>query len=445
MLKYFELVTGDLISAGLLLAVILSFFRFNYGKRAKNIFISGTLISFIASIVFAVFAIQKRTTHKLNLGKNSIILYWAIIITAIVFAMLLIEPLRNLPKKLGNRLSDKNGVLNAIGICLNNVFDILMFIAGTVVVMLQIFYYVPDAVAYPWNFDLGGESVWSTDFAFKIIGCLLGLLLVVVASIAAYKVVKSLSRVISRIIIVLSVLVNSCYFAGEIVRFMIQRRKITPLNPVYDFFFEFMSFTNNASSFFILAVVCLTVICAVALFVRNTKVRGEYSNSAQLRKLRAAMRKCRKWAVIYTLCAAMVFINLTVFHEINNQKPVQAPVEDAEIKSGNMVVNLEQVNDGELHRFGYKTESGIEVLFIVIKKPNSNAYGVGLDACEICGDAGYYQRGKEVVCSKCDVVMNINTIGFKGGCNPIIIDYEVKDGKIYVPIKTLVEHEKDFR
>lgn len=445
MLKYFELVTGDLVSAGLLLSMILAFFRFNYGKRAKNIFLSGTAFSFVISIVFAVFAIQKRTTHKLNLGKNSIILYWAIIITAVVFAVLLIEPLRNLPKKLGKKLSDKNTAAKFIGICLSNVFDILMFIAGTLVVMLQIFYYVPDAVAYPWNFDLGGESVWSTDFAFKIIGCLLGVLLVVIASISAYKVIKSLSRAVSSIVIILSVLVNSCYFAGEIVRFLIQRRKITPLNPGYGFFFDFMSFTNNASSFFILAVVCLAVVCAVVLFVKNTKVRGEYSNSAQLRKLKAAMRKCRKWAIIYTLCAAMVFVNLTVFHEINNQKPVQAPVEDAKITDSDVIVNLEQVSDGELHRFGYKTESGTEVLFIVIKKPNSSAYGVGLDACEICGDAGYYQRGKEVVCSKCDVVMNINTIGFKGGCNPIIIDYEVKNGKIFVPIKTLVEHEKDFR
>lgn len=445
MLKYFELVTGDLISTGLLLAVILSFFRFNYGKKAKNIFLGGTAISFTASIVFACFAILKRTTHKLNLGRNSIIIYWAIIITAVVFSVFLIEPLRNLPKKLGAKLTDKSGAAKMVGICLNNVFDIILFLAGTAVVMLQIFYWLPDAAAYPWNFDLGGESVWSTDFAFKIIGCILGLLLVVLASVSAYKVIKSSSKLLSRIIIALAVLVNSCYFAGEIVRFLIQRRKITPFNPGYDFFFEFMSFTNNSSSFFVLAVVFLIIVCTVVLFIRNTKVRGEYSNSAQLRKIRAAMRKCRKWAIIYTLCAAMVFVNLTVFHEINNQKPVQAPVEEARIKDGNMIVNLEQVDDGSLHRFGYKTESGVEVLFIVIKKPNSSAYGVGLDACEICGDAGYYQRGKEVVCSKCDVVMNINTIGFKGGCNPIIIDYEVKDGKIYVPLKTLVEHEKDFR
>ena len=41
--------------------------------------------------------------------------------------------------------------------------------------------------------------------------------------------------------------------------------------------------------------------------------------------------------------------------------------------------------------------------------------------------------------------MNINTIGFKGGCNPKVIDYSIKDGYIIVPISALLEHEKDFK
>ena len=40
--------------------------------------------------------------------------------------------------------------------------------------------------------------------------------------------------------------------------------------------------------------------------------------------------------------------------------------------------------------------------------------------------------------------MNINTIGFKGGCNPIPIEYTIKDGYIIVPFDTLVEHEDIF-
>ena len=37
----------------------------------------------------------------------------------------------------------------------------------------------------------------------------------------------------------------------------------------------------------------------------------------------------------------------------------------------------------------------------------------------------------------CEVAMNIATIGFKGGCNPIPIDYKVSNGTLTVPISAL--------
>ena len=72
-------------------------------------------------------------------------------------------------------------------------------------------------------------------------------------------------------------------------------------------------------------------------------------------------------------------------------------------------------------------------------------YGIGLDACDICGEKGYYEREGQVVCNLCNVVMNINTIGFKGGCNPIVIEYKIQDGNIIVPIAELVKHEDIFK
>ena len=71
--------------------------------------------------------------------------------------------------------------------------------------------------------------------------------------------------------------------------------------------------------------------------------------------------------------------------------------------------------------------------------------GVGFDACEVCGNAGYYERGSQVVCKRCDVVMNINTIGFKGGCNPIPLAYEVGDGNLVFRLEDLLAGEKEFR
>ena len=107
-----------------------------------------------------------------------------------------------------------------------------------------------------------------------------------------------------------------------------------------------------------------------------------------------------------------------------------------------IVIPLTDVEDGHLHRFSYIATGGNNVRFIIVKKPKGGSYGVGLDACDICGLAGYYERNDEVVCKRCDVVMNKSTIGFKGGCNPVPFEYEIKDKKIYIDKATL-EKEKD--
>ena len=145
------------------------------------------------------------------------------------------------------------------------------------------------------------------------------------------------------------------------------------------------------------------------------------------------------------VCAIFSFVTLTGLRVYANQEIEISPIEEAKVTDDSVIVSFEQVADGHLHRFGYTTEKGKTIRFIVIKKPNSSAYGIGLDACDICGETGYYEREGQVVCNLCNVVMNINTIGFKGGCNPIVIDYKIHDGSIIVPIAELVKHEDIFK
>ena len=66
-------------------------------------------------------------------------------------------------------------------------------------------------------------------------------------------------------------------------------------------------------------------------------------------------------------------------------------------------------------------------------------------ACDVCGNAGYYERNGQVVCRRCDVVMNINTIGFKGGCNPIPLSYEVEDGNLVFALSDILAGEREFK
>ena len=194
---------------------------------------------------------------------------------------------------------------------------------------------------------------------------------------------------------------------------------------------------------FAIVLACLAV--PVVLFVKSRHVNEPYENNAEHRKIKAKWRNIKRWSLTAVVCAVFSFVTLTALRVYANQEIEISPVEDAKVTKDSVIVTFDQVSDGHLHRFGYTTDKGKTVRFIVIKKPNSSAYGIGLDACDICGETGYYEREGQVVCNLCNVVMNINTIGFKGGCNPIVIEYKIQDGNIIVPIAELVKHEDIFK
>lgn len=65
------------------------------------------------------------------------------------------------------------------------------------------------------------------------------------------------------------------------------------------------------------------------------------------------------------------------------------------------------------------------------------------DACNVCGDTGYYQDGNKFVCINCDVVMNKLTLGFPGGCNPIPLEHN-KDDAITITVDDLIVEKDTF-
>jgi uncharacterized membrane protein len=201
----------------------------------------------------------------------------------------------------------------------------------------------------------------------------------------------------------------------------------------------------NYSDLFLYGTLLVALALPVLLIVRSFHVEEPYANQAQHRKIKAKWLRNRRWSVVVILCFGLAVFSMTGLEALASQVIELSPIEDAVIKDGAVYVSFDQVNDGHLHRFGYTTENDVTIRFIVIQKPNSSSYGVGLDACDICGETGYYEKNDQVVCNLCDVVMNINTIGFKGGCNPIIIDYSVQDGNIVVPIDGLLEYESEFK
>jgi hypothetical protein len=166
-------------------------------------------------------------------------------------------------------------------------------------------------------------------------------------------------------------------------------------------------------------------------------------NPAERRLARAANRSRVRFARATLGAYVGIVLAATLGAAIDSQEPELSPPEEFEIVDGRAVIPLDRLEDGHLHRFAFTASDGTEVRFIVIKK-NGVAYGVGLDACEICGATGYYEKAGKIICRLCDVVMNIATIGFKGGCNPIPLDHTVEDGTLSVALADLESSAEVF-
>ena len=76
---------------------------------------------------------------------------------------------------------------------------------------------------------------------------------------------------------------------------------------------------------------------------------------------------------------------------------------------------------------------------------SSDTVRVGLDACLICGNQGYYQDGQNVICRNCGSAIYVPTIGQAGGCNPIHIDYVVEGNSLAISSQSISSAEKYFR
>ena len=55
-----------------------------------------------------------------------------------------------------------------------------------------------------------------------------------------------------------------------------------------------------------------------------------------------------------------------------------------------------------------------------------------LDACEICGDKGYFESSGSVVCRNCTSPIAISSIGRTGGCNPIPLPHRLEGSGVVV-------------
>lgn len=320
--------------------------------------------------------------------------------------------------------------------------SIMLFLYETfsfVGIWLLAFSIFPQFYGNAKEFIAFGETSFGTTSLLRVGGYILGIITVLLLLLSVYQVNVRLnvfkSKIFSLLVIGISLIDVSLRGVSALARLRI----LSARNPIV---FEFMIWEDKSLGYIFGLFTIVMIVFSVSLFLSSRKVVGDFKNNATRRLERARLLKNRRWADSLIFFTIISLISVTIIRtELN--RPVELSPPEEYITQGNMIIiPLESVDDGHLHRFSYMTEEGNNIRFIVVKKPKGGSYGVGLDACDICGVAGYFERNDEVVCKRCDVVMNKATIGFRGGCNPVPFEYEIKDKKIFID-KAVLEKEKN--
>ena len=415
MLKYFVLSTEQLLPVMLLAGLLLSGVKFAGLKEYKKFQYASVIVGIISAVIMTVF---KTTTNKVDTGIWNVRIYMVNAAALVLFVLV-------------SLLAGK----------VETIKKILQSAMLSIMAAAMLLYFLPPFFENPHAILFAEQSILSANFLYSIVGMFFGLVLSFVAGLAVYKGNIRLKSGFSMTVIFISVLINMVNELGDTFSVFLAKRIIKTNHTL----FVFAVFTSNNKIWFTLHIAAVCLVIPAVLLIKSRNVNEPYENNAEHRKIRAKWRNIKRWSMTAVVCAIFSFVTLTGLRVYANQEIEISPIEEAKVTNDSVIVSFEQVADGHLHRFGYTTEKGKTIRFIVIKKPNSSAYGIGLDACDICGETGYYEREGQVVCNLCNVVMNINTIGFKGGCNPIVIDYKIHDGSIIVPIAELVKHEDIFK
>lgn len=440
MLTYLINVTGDLLAVSLIIGIIIAFVDQMSGERGRMIVRIGLAAGFAAALIRAYITNTRRLVGGWKVGAYgygvSLVLFLLVIVIFVVFGRAYMKS--GSDSESGAKKEKISGIVVPTGIALL----MASYLYGA----------MPNVYVYPFKFDTGGNGILSTDYLFRLGGYLLGLLVCLLAAIAAYKIAVLIAKKgYGRLLTISFCFMNVMYAVYNFARLMLV---LTPRKIVDSIaLFNFAAASNNHSVWYTYAAFAVLLLLSVVIWIRSYTAKEPYATKAEHRKQRAMWRSGKRYSVVIVLCFVVAILCATLFVKLNTVVIREAPVEEAIlVKDGSgmdseLKIPFEMVSDGHLHRFGYTTSEGNPVrLIVILKQENTNNYGVGLDACEICGEAGYYEdKDGKVVCKKCGVIMNTTTIGMKGGCNPIIIEYDIDDSSITVPVSELVDNQSRFQ
>ena len=158
------------------------------------------------------------------------------------------------------------------------------------------------------------------------------------------------------------------------------------------------------------------------------------SNAAERRRQEWERRNQRRWMFLAAFTCLSVILALTADFVYTRVGAAAPEARLLAVRGQEVRIRLAELSDSNLHFYAADV-NGTVVRFLVIRKPNG--WGTALDACMICGTAGYRQDGSNVICRNCASAIYIPTIGEAGGCNPVGVPSHIEGSELVIELGAL--------
>jgi len=394
MLQAFIVTLREGVEAALIVGITLAYLA-KIGRPDLRKSVYAALISaFVGSIGVAVLL------SRMNLNED--VFEGVVMLVAAAFVVTMIIFMMRTGRKLKGQIEGKVGTLAEKG----SHFGVFLF------VFLMVLREGAETVLI-----LSAVSLNSTEL-LSFMGTLLGIIVAILFGVMFVKGsvrinLQKFFRVTSAILffVAAQLLISGLHELSEYGILPSSKREMAIIGPIVrnDFFFAVT----------ILALAALMVL----LEVKRREPSALPASGAERRKAAWSARR-ESWWMRSVYASSFIFI-LLITAEFAYTKSVSglSPATEVYFTDGKVRIPLAQVSDGDLHRFA-ADENGTTIRFWLYKKPDGKIATV-FDACQICGGVGFYKGPNGVVCKNCASPINAQSIGTKGGCNPVPLKAEM--------------------
>lgn len=314
-----------------------------------------------------------------------------------------------------------------------------------------LFFTASLASASAWSFSafiaekaITTSSVLNTEVILNVGGILAGFALTsFIAPLTAHMSGRNGRRAVTGVLLFVTALLVSHWSSDLLLGMMrLEMIELTSLRV------SIVAKTGKYAALFSYLDLLMVALLSLACFLKRPKV-----SAAELAGMEPAERRKKCSVALLEMrwfrgafASLLVVLTLLLYHDLYASRPprITKPVNLTPDSNGMITVKLEELGDGNLHRYAYVTDDGHVVRFFMINRSGGKKIGVVYDACMLCGDMGYLQEKNEVICIACNVRIFIPSIGKAGGCNPIPLPHVVEGGHVSVSVAELDKGAKYF-